>query len=253
MKTKKLSLLSSTALLAFLFSTLSAGPANAQNEKGETVRTYQFNELLELDPQVKEKLYDSGFRGDVENLLLEVSEKPTRQAVEGDDELTPPVIGELQLKVKELSPVAASAEQKDSRHLWVAGVVLSNVYLQGIQASYLHFNPRKNKVIYHSDLTLSGTPELSNLTLAFDAHIGKWGIYAGVNGQMIRYESYLLQNAPPVYIPGFGVESGWQHAWGKRQRFYTNLKVGSFITYYESYVYFMLEGSVGISMRLFRK
>ena len=206
-------------LLFFLLSQASHG----QEQKGLVKSSeFSFSQMSELDPTLAQKLLDAGFDGNPDDLHLSVTESISSD-LPGSSE--PAVF----FKVSENESLPA-IKNSPKRGLWAAGVVLSNVYLQGLSATYLHFNPRKNKIIYHASASLSGTPELSNFTLSFDEQIGKLGFYIGLNAQMIRYHTSLINDAPAIYIPGGGIEGGWQRAWGKNKRVYTDVKVGSFVT-----------------------
>lgn len=193
------------------------------------------NDLRALDPSVDEQLIDAGYTEDPSDLIIEVTETNSPRNSN---------TGKFEIEIKATNP---------GKNLWIAGAVLSSVYIKGGQFSYLRYNPLKDKINYHIDLSINGTHEFQNVALSFDPHIGRWGLFAGVGGQAMQIKTDLLPTTPAIKVYGGGPEIGWQKEWGRNRRVVTSLKYSATIAYHNYKYYMMREARLSVGLVLIRK
>lgn len=212
----------------FLFS-LSFFGGLKNSEAGNPIEL-KINDLRGIDPRIDEHLKEAGYACDPSQLTLQIE----------DDSVL--VTEDL------LLPVVCRARPRD---LISVGVTLSSIYFAGGNLTWAHASRKKNKILFHVDLGISGTPKNYNVGFSFDPHIGKKGFFIGASAQLLYVTNPLIENSQMVRIPAGGVELGWMKSWGYHDRIQTSVKIGISGTQYGYDNYFWPEGKVGVGVLLF--
>lgn len=190
------------------------------------------NDLRAIDALVDEKLKEAGYTCDPAWLSLRITEDSA--------ELT------------EDAPSPAPCRSRP-RDLISAGMTASSIYMLGGNLSWAHASRKKDKIMFHIDLGIAGSPTNYNASLSFDKHIGKKGFFVGANGQLLFLTNTLVDGSPQVMIPAGGLELGWMKHWGQSGRVVTTVKLGMSGTQYEYGNYLWPEGKVGVGVLLFKR
>lgn len=203
-----------------------------------TAAELSVNDLRSRDSTFDQQLEEAGFVGGADEL-------EGMTAVFTEDESAETFSVEVTKKKDPILPGRHGFSPNQPKNFIAFGLVASNIFPIGLRASYLHFQPRKDRFNYQINASYSVGPNMSNLTLSFDKYIiGKSGLLVGVNGQAIRVKSDLLPTSPATTIPGVGFEIGWQKAFGNNKQFYAGVLGDVYLTNYEFQNYILPSGKV---------
>ena len=191
--------------ILFVAAALVASPSFA-DERSEV----SMNELRAMDSTIDTQLEEAGFEGDADDLSMTVVVSPNE-----DDHSPNFSFAVHRKKPRRIDRRTGLVMTGIDKNVFSAGFVMSKVYYYGgAQITYGRYNPYKGKIAFHVDASASWAPEVHNVTLSFDPHIGRSGVFIGVSAQLLGIKPADLPAEPRLFVPALGIETGWRKAFG---------------------------------------